>query len=582
MNFQTPGHIPNAASSVRLTPIDFLKLKISSKELAKIQINAPIVSYQPKSVTVEIKRNKTKVIDDKTHYYVEFLPNFFTSAVAQRSLNRIKSSGYENFMLDFSEASLPLRGNFVFERFDSIEWMNKNVGVNPAQSTAIKHIVNRSSFPSPFIVFGPPGTGKTSSLVETVAQIVKLLPNAKVLVTVNSNSACDEIGERLMQYCGANKMFRFYSPSMSKKMNRVHPKLKPCSNLKYGYHVQPSHQELISYNVIICTLVNSGRMQRLGVHHFDFIFIDECASSAEAYVNIPITLAMEKNEKFKASVVLLGDPKQLGQIMRTYHSERYGFNVSLMERVMGMEAYKFPYDPRFIVQLTDNFRSHVSILHYSNKEFYNSILNAKQLAKVANFAIGWEMLPNPKVPVVFHASWKASELDGTSQFNEGDIVIIKKYVGSLLRNGINGKKVTAKDIGIISPYAAQRERLMKVYTNGIEIGTVEYFQGREKLIIVVSCVRSKTPTIGFLKNEKRLNVALTRAKALLIVIGNPETLGKNEFWQGFIKMCCEKKATVGNIPTWLTKRNKSATDTEDDEDDVVRLEEMMNEMNIEH
>lgn len=428
----------------------------------------------------------------------------------------------------------------------------------------------------------PTGTGKTSTLVEAVAQIVKLLPSAKVLISVNSNSACDEIGERLMKFIGANKMFRFYSPSFSKKMDRVNAKLKSCSNLKYGYHVQPSFQELISYNVIICTLVNSGRLRSMESTHFDFIFIDECASSAEAYVNIPITLAMKKLVRFETSIVLLGDPKQLGQIMRTFHSERYKFNVSMMERVMGLDSYKFGsgYDPRFIVQLTDNFRSHRSILDYSNKQFYNSILNAKQKESIANFALGWKLLPNPEVPVVFHASWTPSEVDGTSQFNCGDIAIIQKYVGSLLKDGINGKKVSAKDVGIISPYAAQREKLRQVYPIGVEIGTVEYFQGREKLIILVSGVRSKTATIGFLKNEKRLNVALTRAKALLIVVGNPETLGKNHFWRQFVRQCCDNKAVVGNVPAWVWRKDLSPPDTEEDDDDVIRLEEMMNGLDM--
>lgn len=416
-------------------------------------------------------------------------------------------------------------------------------------------------------------------MVEAVAQIVKLQPKAKVLITVNSNSACDEIGERLMKFVGYNKMYRLYAPSFSKKMHRVNPKLKTCSNLRYGYHIQPSVQELLSYNVVLSTLVNAGRLKSLPGTPYDYIFVDECASSAEPYVTIPISLAMKKGASFTPLIVLLGDHKQLGQILRTFHSERYGFNISMMERVMGMEKYKFQensFDPRFIVQLTDNFRSHHSILSYSNKQFYNSILNAKQTERVANFAIGWEHLPNPKFPVIFHASWTKSETDGTSQFNNGDINFVRFYVNNLLKKGINGNKVGAKDIGIISPYAAQRERLLQVYPSGIEIGTVEYFQGREKLIVIVSGVRSKTPTIGFLKNEKRLNVALTRAKALLIVIGNPETLGKNVFWRKFIKMCCENKASTGNIPSWVWQDKKSIPDTEEDEDDVVRLEEMMN------
>lgn len=234
----------------------------------------------------------------------------------------------------------------------------------------------------------------------------------------------------------------------------------------------------------------------------------------------------------------------------------------------------------FHPQLTDNFRSHHLILDFSNKQFYNSILNARQKKEIANFAIGWELLPNPDVPVLFHASWTPSTVDGTSLVNEGDINFVKKYVYALLNQGINGKKVLAAHIGIISPYAAQRELLKQVFPY-IEIGTVEYFQGREKLVIIVSAVRSNTETIGFLKNEKRLNVALTRAKALMIVIGNPETLGKNKFWRKFIASCVELKAKIGKIPSWVYKDNVPIPETTEDDDNVIRLEEMINAMNLE-
>lgn len=502
--------------------------------------------------------------------------------MAHQALKRVKD--YEGYLLDFEDGSLS--GNtdeVIHKQFTEIEWMNKSVGANLAQSTAIRHIVNRTSFPSPYIVFGPPGTGKTSTLVEAVAQIVKLQPKSKVLITVNSNSACDEIGERLIKFVGANKMYRFYSPSFSKKMDRVNKKLKTCSNLKYGYHIQPSSEEIVSYNVIISTLVNAGRLGKVSSNLFDYMFIDECASCSEPYVNIPLSIAMNKGKPFTPSIVLLGDPKQLGQIMRTFHSERFGFNISMMERVMNLPKYKFGkdgFDPRYIVQLTDNFRSHHSILSYSNEQFYNSILKAKQTASIANFAVGWDMLPNKEYPIIFQASWTPSEMEGTSAFNTGDINFVKYYVGSMLKTGINGKRVSPKDIGIISPYAAQREKLREVYPTGVEIGTVEYFQGREKLIIIVTAVRSKTPTVGFLKNEKRLNVALTRAKALLIVIGNPATLSKSKFWRKFIEKCCENKAVKGKVPKWVYDKSQQRPESEEDEDDVVRLEELMNGLEI--
>lgn len=569
---------------MRLTPSVFVNSSLDPRILKDLQIAGPIVGVYPKHFVIELKRGGKK-IDKNELYQVELLPNFFSSAMAQEGLTKIKKEGFEDFMLDFGNSSLSTPNHDVFEKFEIIEWLNKDVGGNVAQSEAIKQILNRSSFPSPYVVFGPPGTGKTSTLVEAVAQIVKLQPMSKVLVTVNSNSACDEIGERLMKFVGLNKMYRFYSPSFAKKIERANQQLKACSNLKYGYHVQPSIQELMSYNVVITTLVTSGRLQVLGAKLFDYIFVDECASSAEAFVSIPLSIAMKMNVPLKASFVFLGDPKQLGQVMRTHHSERYGFSVSLMERVMEMERYKYNkgsgYDPRFIVQLSDNFRSHGSILRFSNKQFYNSILKAKQKTSVANFAIGWEMLPNKNFPILFHASWTASQIDDTSCYNEGEIRNVKKYVNSLLKDGINGKRVAAKDIGIICPYAAQRERLKAIFTNGVEIGTVEYFQGREKLVVIFSTVRSKTPTVGFLKNEKRLNVALTRAKALLIVIGNPETLGKNKFWRKFIKLCCDNKATVGNVPSWVWRKGETIPPTEDESDEFIRLEEMMNEMGLE-
>lgn len=528
-----------------------------------------------------------KIVSENESYLVELVPNFFTSAMAYYAMNRIEKNLFEKFLMEFDVASLPVSAanNNPFS-ITNFKWCNESVGNNPSQSMAIRHIVNRKNFPSPYIVFGPPGTGKTSTLVETVAQIVKLFPSLKVLITANSNSACDEIGDRLIKYVGHNKIFRYYSPSFQRKMNRVHPKLQSCSNLRQGFHTQPSVQELISYNVVICTLVNAGRMGKLPADLFDFVFVDECASSAEAYVTIPLSLTMSNQLPFKASIVLLGDPKQLGQIMKTHHCERYKFNVSMMERVMAMEKYKFNentgYNPDLITQLVDNFRSHEAILDFSNKNFYNSILKARQVAHIANFAVGWNRLPNPQVPLIFRASWTPSQEDGTSHFNLGDIHLIKCYIYSMTNIGINGKKIACSDIGVISPYATQREKLKSALPPDVEIGTVEYFQGREKLIIIMSCVRSKTRTIGFLSNEKRLNVALTRAKGLLIVVGNPETLGKNKLWRKFMTSCKLVNAIEGKVPAWMIKRGmKDLAKEEKDADEVVRLEEYMDGLVIE-
>jgi hypothetical protein len=254
--------------------------------------------------------------------------------------------------------------------------------------------------------------------------------------------------------------------------------------------------------------------------------------------------------------------------------DRFGFSISMMERIMTLDHYKYNkrdgYNPKYIVQLVENFRSHPSIFEFSNEEFYNSRLVSRQKEETANFAIGWNLLPNKNYPTIFESNSSESEqkLKGTSMFNQGELEIVKKYVKALLYDGINGKKVEPSDIGIISPYSAQNEKLKEIFNNGIEIGTVEYFQGREKLVIIVSCVRSQTKTVGFLSNQKRLNVSLTRAKALQIIIGNPKTLRMDKYWRKFIDLCQKKNAVIGEVPKSMMKKS------------VEQLENKMNHLSL--
>lgn len=344
-----------------------------------------------------------------------------------------------------------------------------------------------------------------------------------------------------------------YSPSFDIKFpdryKLIHPLLKPISNIKTNSHINPSYEEFYSYSVVISTLVSCGRMVtgEVSKTHFDYIFIDECASTIEPYSVIPIVLLGAGEGKLNAQVVLAGDHKQLQGLVHSYFNERHGFAISLMERVMMLEKYQYPYDSNFVTQLIDNFRSHSAILHFSNTRFYHSVLQAKQKKEVADFAIGWELLPNKNFPLIFHSILSPSDLDGTSLYNVEEVHVVASYVNRLLQHGIEGKKVIATDIGIICPYGAQRKRLQErfKFVADLEVGTVDAFQGREKLIIIMSTVRSQTPTVGFLKNEKRLNVAITRAKALLIVIGNGETLQKNKLWYKFINFCFLNNAFVG-------------------------------------
>ena len=136
--------------------MDALNFKLEPEELKKLQIFGPIVNYFRKYIVIEIKR-KAKLIESGTLFHVEFRPNFFSNAMAQRGLRQINKAGYEDFMLDFTRETLPGTSMTSFPKFENIEWLNQNVGSNHMQSLAVKNILNRNNFPSPYIVFGPPG-----------------------------------------------------------------------------------------------------------------------------------------------------------------------------------------------------------------------------------------------------------------------------------------------------------------------------------------------------------------------------------------------------------------------------------------
>lgn len=361
-------------------------------------------------------------------------------------------------------------------------------------------------------------------------QILRLKPSSKIFLTAQSNSACNEIGERLLQFLDIRKVFRLFSSRLrDSNQGALSSKLLPSSNLRNPKQsIFPSMEELKYFPVVISTISTSSQLDRARLHsYFDYIFIDECAATNEPEACIPIVELGCQEHEITSSIILIGDPKQLPPVVSSkFAGDHLGLSVSLMERVMTTRRYqKNPqYDTKYIIQLLDNYRSHPSILHFSNVEFYNSMLRAKRNDEEIMIATTWKQLPNKKFPVLFHCGKTRTEMKGKSSFNEGEIIIVQEYVKKLLNEGFGkNKKVVHEDIGIVTPYKAQSEMLKKLLPKEIEVGTSEYYQGREKLIMILSTVRSKT-SIGFVSDKRRLNVCLTRAKALMIIVGNSDTL----------------------------------------------------------
>ncbi|XP_065080288.1 putative helicase MOV-10 [Ochlerotatus camptorhynchus] len=407
-------------------------------------------------------------------------------------------------------------------------WMNPCMD-NTEQQAAVKSILNRVSQPLPYILFGPPGTGKTTTVVEAIVQICTHHPKTHILVTAQSNSACDEVALRLMKFLTPNDLYRFYSRSSEKRLDEIPEKLQYISNLSGGKHSWPTWENVYQTKVLICSLSICGRLvqSKIRNNHFKYVFIDECGSASEPAALVALAGLVSSKGKLNASVVLAGDPYQLGPVVRSELAMKMGLGMSMLERLMKLPVYqKDPetkqYNPQLITKLVRNYRSHEALIKFSNDQFYEGELRCFASEDVT-VAENWKWLPNKNFPIILHTVFGSNERSTQSKslMNQAEIDMVEFYLDFLLKAGINDRTIYQEDIGIISPYQLQVQRLrhmcLKKEWPSVEIGSVEQFQGREKLVIILSTARSHTPDVGFLNNVKRLNVALTRAKALLII-----------------------------------------------------------------
>ncbi|XP_034021907.1 putative helicase mov-10-B.2 [Thalassophryne amazonica] len=470
-----------------------------------------------------------------------------------------------------------------------LRMFNRQLENNPEQHAAVQCIVAGSSKPAPHLVFGPPGTGKTITLVEAINQVCKAEQSAHILACAPSNSASDLLCERLMAHMDPHRIYRVYASSRDRS---TIPKslLKHCNwDDRQDAFVYPEKEILMNYTVVITTMVTAGRLVSGGipVGHFTHVFVDEGGQAVEPECVIAIAGLLNPET---GQLVLAGDPKQLGPILRSPIALEYGLGMSLLERLMRhnplYQKTKEPghFDTRFVTKLLRNYRSHVSILKVPNELFYENELQvfADQWEREAY--CNWEYLPKKGFPIIFHGVMGKDEREANSPsfFNVSEIEVLIDYLTKLMdTQGKKGlPKLSAEHIGIIAPYRKQVEKIQKALRSvsvrnrwndlkDLKVGSVEEFQGQERKIIMVSTVRSSINyikmdqdfNIGFLANEKRFNVAMTRAKSLLIVVGNPVILNKDPTWKKFISYCVEENGYTGF----------DFRDAEDEEDMVAQL-----------
>ncbi|CAE6460524.1 unnamed protein product [Rhizoctonia solani] len=424
-----------------------------------------------------------------------------------------------------------------------IELYNQIIGSNEEQYSAVSKVVGLPPGSPPFIVFGPPGTGKTVTIVECISQLLND-KNVRVLACAPSNSASDLIAQRLIYLRGlqTNELLRLnalWRPRITLPEDLIEYSF--MNDAGTGFRA-PTLEQLKPYRVIVTTCSTAALLHGLGVDAgvFNYIFVDEAGQGSEPEIMIPILMMSGPS----TNVILSGDPKQLGPVICSPIARSLGLNVSYLDRLMASPAYdEVTMRGISVAKLLQNFRSHESIISFPNEEFYRNELVACAPESIADSLLSWNRLASPGFPIIFEAvrGEDMREEKSPSYFNPHEVSLVKEYV-----QGLIPFIASPRNIGIVTPYKAQVRKLRKLLKDNeiedIDIGSVEQFQGQERQVIIVSTVRSNKDllsfdlkhTLGFVSNPKRLNVAITRAQSLLVVIGDPLVLGLDDLWRRFL------------------------------------------------
>ena len=438
--------------------------------------------------------------------------------------------------------------------------------LNATQETAVNKVLCARDVA---IVHGPPGTGKTTTLVEAIYETLHREP--QVLVCAQSNTAVDWISEKLVDR-GVNvlrignptrvndKMLSFtyerrfeghplypelwgIRKSLREMMGRVRRgsyderesvrnRLSRLRDRATALEIQINAELFDGAHVIASTLVSSNHRLLAG-RHFGTLFIDEAAQALEA----ACWIAIRKADR----VVLAGDHCQLPPTIKCYEAARGGLERTLMEKVAAGK-------PVAVSLLKVQYRMHEEIMKFPSQWFYNGELEAAPEVRYRGI-LDWD------TPI----SWiDTSGMDFKEKFvgetfgriNKAEAnLLLQQLKAYLLRIGGNRILDEKIDFGIISPYKAQVQYLrhllksdaaLKPYRHLFTVNTVDGFQGQERDVIFISLVRANDEgQIGFLNDLRRMNVAITRARMKLVILGEAETLKHHGFYRKLLEFIQE-------------------------------------------
>lgn len=462
-------------------------------------------------------------------------------------------------------------------------------GLNDSQNAAVTAVLANRDVT---VIHGPPGTGKTTTLVAAIAQMVQ--KENTVLVSAPSNTAADLLTERLaaagVQVVRVGNVSRVDESVMQHTLDSIiarHPESKNIKKVKiqaaefrrqarqhkrsFGYeerrereHLKHQARELESWaasleerlleqilssaQAITCTLVGAAHPV-LDKYRFHTCVMDEAAQALEPAAWIPIAKC--------SRVVLAGDPFQLPPTVKSMEAARGGLSKTLIERCLELL-------PDAVHLLDVQYRMHQSIMDFSNQYFYDGALKAHDSVegrRLLSLDPGGEIVTVFE-PVLFVDTAgtgfeekinKDTAKDSTryaSKYNPEEALLLREHLLQLLEKFPDPDHFPS--IGLLSPYREQvnymedmvreDEVLSPLFADSqIVVNTIDGFQGQERDVIYISLVRSNPKSeIGFLSDYRRMNVAMTRARKLLVVIGDSATIGNNAFYAKFLAYCEEK------------------------------------------
>ncbi|KAF1983128.1 P-loop containing nucleoside triphosphate hydrolase protein [Aulographum hederae CBS 113979] len=478
----------------------------------------------------------------------------------------------------------PLPSNFDSPAgVGDLEWVLPDL--NDSQKDAIRFAIASREVA---LIHGPPGTGKTHTLIELILQLLK--QNLRILVCGPSNISVDNIVERLSNY--KVSMIRLGHPArllpsvlnhsldvltrtsdagelvkdIRKELDDKQASIRKTRNGRERRAIYGEMKELRKEfrdrekkcvddlvkdsKVVLATLHGAGGFHLKNAPEFDVVVIDEASQALEAQCWVPLLSAKK--------VVLAGDHLQLPPTIKSLNSkvktgkkDAATENTDASMKNMTLETTLFDrllalHGPGIKRMLTTQYRMHEKIMAFPSQELYDGKLMAADGVKdrlLTGLPHEVQDTEDTREPLVFwdtqggdfpeqtddgevdKKGGKGLSLLGDSKSNESEALVVKNHVQALVEAG-----VLPSEIAVVTPYNAQLallSRLLKDRFPGIELGSVDGFQGREKEAVVVSLVRSNAEReVGFLGEKRRLNVAMTRPKRHLCVVGDSETVSR--------------------------------------------------------